>query len=154
MRNAQENIRNSTPAETYLFVRGFSSVMFIRQTVRYKLKRSYSCALGFQYAPNTSCYQLKWLHSYAPGFRYAPNTSCYQLKRFHSCAPGLPKGKINLDCKWSYPPGLLGWGFNTPPTPRVISYPLRLPPINWFPKGNKKPRVGSGVQILKDKRLG
>lgn len=56
--------------------------------------------------------------------------------------------------KWSYPPGLPGWGFNTLPTPRVVSYPLRLPPINWFQKGNKKPRVESGVQILKDKRLG
>ena len=56
--------------------------------------------------------------------------------------------------KWSYPPGLPGWGFNTPPTPRVVSYPLRPPPINWFQKGNKKPRVVGGVQILKDKRLG
>ena len=41
-----------------------------------------------------------------------------------------------------------------PPTPHVISYPLRPPPINWAQKGNKKPRVAHGVQILKDKRLG
>lgn len=37
--------------------------------------------------------------------------------------------------KWRYPPGLPGWGFNTPTTPHVISYPLRPPPINWFSKG-------------------
>ena len=57
--------------------------------------------------------------------------------------------------KWSYPPGLPGWGFNTPPNTPRYKLPATTAPINWFQKhNNKKPRVGSGVQILKDKRLG
>lgn len=40
-----------------------------------------------------------------------------------------------------------------PNTPRC-KLPSTAAPNKLFPKGNKKPRVGSGVQILKDKRLG
>ena len=41
-----------------------------------------------------------------------------------------------------------------PNTPRVKATLYGRPPINWFQKGNKKPRAVGGVQILKDKRLG
>ena len=109
MRNAQENIRNSTPAETYLFVLS-GGVGKINDSTPQKR----TCFAGV--------FHLWCL--------------CRELKR-----PGITP--------WFY-----ARDFNTPPTPRVVSYPLRLPPINWFQKGNKKPRVVSGVQILKDKRLG
>ena len=57
--------------------------------------------------------------------------------------------------KYGYSAGITWLGFRyAPDTPRVKATLYGYPPINWFQKGNKKPRVESGVQILKNKRLG